>query len=602
MSKKKKSPKIVEGIEGIQISERSSFSYVKQFIPYYRPYLGYLLVDLLCALLATGVEIIFPMLVGSITDSAVISAGLVFEQTLKVGGILVVLKLVEICSRFFINKYGHIMGARIETDLRRNLFRHLQAMPHKYYDNAKVGTLMSRLTSDLFDITEFSHHCPEELFIALVKILGIFTILFLLYNPILTLVIFAMLPFMIWFSVSYNNKWDANYKAHRVQMGEINAQAEDTLSGIRVVKSFANEAVEQDKFEKGNVKFLNVKKQSYHYMGTFNAGIITMNSIMYITIIVLGGFLGISAGEFVVYLLFATSLLASVVRLADYTEQFNRGITAYARYQEVMDAPVEVEDKPNAILLEVKSGDVEFKDVTFRYNEDTVNVLKDFSLKIHKGEVIAIVGSSGAGKTTIANLIPRFYEVNSGSITIDGHDIRDVTLSSLRSNIGVVAQDVYMFYGTVADNIAYGKINASMEEIINAARLAGADEFINKLPNGYDSIVGERGVKLSGGQKQRLSIARVFLKNPPILILDEATSSLDNASEVQVQKSLDILSKGRTSIVIAHRLSTIRNATNIIVLSEEGIIESGTHRQLMELNGEYAKLYALSLARTEISE
>lgn len=585
-----------ENKEGVA-PKRKSWSYVKDFIPHYRPYIGLFVLDMLCSLLAAGIELVFPLFVEQITTEAVDTGFVVLNTVLKYAAILVAIRAVEIGCKFFVTKFGHIMGVKIESDLRRNMFAHLQKLSHSFYDNQKVGTLMSRITTDLFDITEFSHHCPETIFIASVRIIGIFTIL-AMKDWRMTVCLFALVPFMAWLTIHFNNKWDDNYQKNRGNMAEINAQVEDSLAGARVVKSFANEKVEEEKFDKGNKAFVRSKSLTYHYMGTFFAGIRAMDAIMYISILVLGAIFKISAPLFLVYLLYGGTLLNSLIYFADYSEQFQKGITAFMRYQQIMDTPIEITDKEGAQDLTEVKGNIEFRDVTFRYKNTDRDILAKLNLTINQGETVAIVGPSGGGKTTLANLIPRFYEVTDGEILIDGHNIKDVTMKSLRENIGVVQQDVYLFWGTVADNIEYGRIGALKEEILGAARLAGVDEFADTLRDGYDSFVGERGVKLSGGQKQRVSIARVFLKNPPILILDEATSALDNESEVKVQKSLDLLAKGRTSIVIAHRLSTIRNADKIIVLTDKGIVETGTHSSLIKNNGLYKKLYDLSV-RTE---
>ncbi len=585
-----------ENKEGIA-PKRKSWSYVKDFIPYYKPYGRLLFFDMFCSLLAAGVDLVFPLFVEVITDQAIDVGFLVMTTVIKYAAILLGLRVIEVFCRFFVNKYGHIMGVKIESDLRRNMFNHLQQLPHSFYDNQKVGTLMSRITTDLFDITEFSHHCPETLLIASVRIVGIFSVL-MTKNIYMTLCFFVLLPFMGFMIVRFNNKWDDNYQKNRSNMADINAQVEDSLAGVRVVKSFANEQLEEEKFEKGNKAFVKSKSQTYHYMGTFFAGIRAMDALMYITILILGAVFKISAGEFIVYLLYAGSLLNSLVAFADYSEQFQKGITAFMRYQQIMDTPVDLHDKENPVAVERLKGDIVFKEVTFSYNGSEKKVLDKLDFTVDYGQTVAIVGPSGGGKTTVSNLIPRFYDVTEGAIMIDGIDVRDMALKQLRQNIGVVQQDVYLFWGTIAENIAYGKPDATTEEIVAAAKLAGVDEFVESLPERYDSFVGERGVKLSGGQKQRVSIARVFLKNPPVLILDEATSALDNESEVKVQKSLDKLAKGRTSIIIAHRLSTIRNADKIIVLTDKGIMETGTHHELMSQNGLYKKLYDLSL-RTE---
>ncbi|MEG1923735.1 MAG: ABC transporter ATP-binding protein [Clostridia bacterium] len=576
--------------------EKTTWQSVKDFIPYYKPYKGIFLFDLFCVVLATASELVFPRMVGIITGEYLPSGN--FTPILWIGLLLIIFKLVEVLSKYFITKYGHIMGAKIERDLRSNLFRHLTTMPHRYFDNVKVGSLMSRLTTDLFDITEFSHHCPEEFFVAGLKILGSLVILLVFHTQywMLTLCLFVMLPVMMIFGVKYNVKMRTIFKQSRAQMAEINAQAEDTLGGIRVVKSFNNEYIEQRKFDKGNEKFLSIKKRNYHFMAFFQGGMRFFEALIYVTIVIFGSYLKLDASVFIEYLLYATTLITSVRMVAEYAEQFQQGITAFERYQDIIDTPPILENKPNAKELENVKGEIELNNITFKYAQDSANVLSNIKIKVHQGETVAIVGPSGSGKSTIANLIPRFYDISDGTITIDGNDIRDLTMESLRKNIGMVQQDVFMFWGTIAENIEYGKIGATFEEIKRAAVMAGANEFIEKMPNGYNSYVGERGVKLSGGQKQRISIARVFLKNPPILILDEATSSLDNESEMLVQESLDKLAHGRTAIVIAHRLSTIRNANNIIVLTENGVIESGSHAQLIEKGGLYKKLYDLSIS------
>jgi len=579
-----------------KVKDRTAVEAIKMFVPYFKPYKGMFFMDLFCVLVATCSELVFPRIVGIITEKHLPNQD--FTAILYLGIFLLVCKGIEVASRFYTTKQGHIMGAMIERDLRSRLFRHLEKMPHKYFDNVKVGTLMSRLTTDLFDITEFAHHCPEEFFVAGIKLIGSFTILLVFHIEywILTLVLFAMLPIMIVFAVKYNSKMRSVFKANRKIMGEINAQSEDTLGGIRVVKSFTNEELELKKFNKGNEDYLNIRKKNYNYMAVFSGGMKFFDAISYVTIIVVGAALKMEAPAMIEYLLYSSALMTTVRMIAEYAEQFQRGITAFERYQDIIDTPIELEDKENAEELENVQGNIELKNVFFRYSDDTDYVLDNLSLSVRKGETLAIVGPSGSGKSTIANLIPRFYEIEDGRISIDGKDIRDVTMESLRKNIGVVQQDVFLFWGTVAENIEYGRPGATMEEIVAAAKLAGAHEFIEKLPDGYNSYVGERGVKLSGGQKQRISIARVFLKNPPVLILDEATSSLDNESEKLVQESLDKLAKGRTSVIIAHRLSTIRNATKIVVLTEQGVMESGTHGELMAKDGLYKKLYELSVS------
>lgn len=549
--------------------KQNSWQYLGKFLPYYKPYLGLLIFDMLCAMIATACDLILPIYAQKITDSAIQNGHVVISVVLVFAITLFIEKIISATCKFFINKYGHIMGVKIESDLRRNMFRHLQRLPHSFFDDNKTGSLMSRITTDLFDITEFSHHCPETLLVSGVQIIGMFIILFS-RQPWMTLCIFVLIPFMAWLTIVFNNKWDENYHENRKNMSEINAQVEDTLSGIRVVKAFANEGLEEKKFEKGNKAFIKSKSKTYHYMAQFYSSLKIMDAIMYLAIVILAGVFKIEAGLFVAYMLYATSLMGILIGFADYSEQFEKGMTAFARYQQILDTPVEIEDAPDAVDIGTIKGDVVFDDVTFAYKQGNRNVLNHLNLNVNSGELVALVGPSGGGKTTIANLIPRFYDVTEGSIKVDGVDVRNIRLHSLRQNIGIVFQDVYLFWGTVAENIAYGNPDATREEIIEAAKRAGADEFINELPDGYDSYVGERGVKLSGGQKQRICIARVFLKNPPFIILDEATSNLDNESELIVQQSLDKLIEGRTAIVIAHRLSTIRNATRIVVLTETG--------------------------------
>lgn len=567
------------------------------FLPYYKPYLGMVALDLLCAALTTVCELTFPLIIKYITGTALSDASsLLMSDILRLGGVYLFLKLIDTGANYYMAYMGHTMGVMLETDMRRDLFAHLQKLSNSYFDKTKVGQLMSRLTTDLFDITEFTHHFPEELFIAIIKITGSFIILSRI-NIALTLIIFALLPMML-ISVKFFRKgMKEAFKERRRRVGELNADIEDTLLGIRVVKSFANEDIEQDKFDRANEQIYSIKKESYKYMGRFQCSTRFFDGVMYVSIIIAGSIFlingKIDSPELITFLLYIQTLLASVRTIVQFTEQFQNGITGIERFYEIMNVPVDIKDAPDAAeLIDVK-GDIRFDNVTFSYNKDDGEVLSNINLDIKHGENIAIVGPSGGGKTTLCNLIPRFYDIQSGAITIDGKNIKELTLKSLRDNIGVVQQDVYMFCGTVYDNISYGKSDATMEEIVEAAKLAGAHEFIKELPDKYDTYIGERGVRLSGGQKQRLSIARLFLKNPPILILDEATSALDNESEMVVQKSLEKLAKGRTTLTIAHRLTTIKNATRIIVLDDSGIIETGTHSELIEKGGEYAKLYGM---------
>ncbi len=575
----------------------STYKMFKSFLPYYKPYLGIVAIDLLCAALTTVCELVLPLIIKHITNTAISeTVSLLISDVLRLGGVYLFLKIIDTIANYYMAYIGHTMGVMLETDMRRDLFGHLQKLSFSYYDKAKVGTIMSRLTSDLFDITEFTHHFPEEVFIASIKITGSFIILAKINIP-LTLIIFALLPLMLVSIKFFRGGMKRTFKERRRQVGELNADIEDTLLGIRVVKSFANEELENKKFAEGNKRFFDIKKQSYKYMARFQCCTRFFDGVMYVAIIIAGSLFMINgkigATDLVTFLLYIQTLIASIRSIVQFTEQFQNGITGIERFYEIMNVPADITNLPEAKDIKDVKGNISFDNVTFAYNKEDGEVLSHINLDIECGQNIAIVGPSGGGKTTLCNLIPRFYDIQSGKITIDGTDIREITLESLRDNIGVVQQDVYMFCGSVYDNISYGKPDATMDEIIEAAKLAGAHEFISNLPDGYDTYIGERGIRLSGGQKQRLSIARLFLKNPPILILDEATSALDNESELIVQKSLEKLAKGRTTLTIAHRLTTIKNATKIIVLTEDGITEAGTHNELMEKGGEYAKLYSL---------
>jgi len=581
------------------MAKRNNTRLLRRFIPYFKKYKWILLLDLICASLTTVCELVLPLLVRFITDKATTAMHtLTVRMILSVGLFYLVLRLIDAFANYYMADVGHVMGARIETDMRRDLFTHLSCLPFSFYDEAKVGSIMSRITSDLFDVTEFAHHCPEEFFISFIKIVAAFCILGSV-NIWLTLIIFSVLPLLFVVAFFLNRKMRATFKASRVQVGELNSQVEDSLLGIRVVKSFANEPVEIDKFNRGNNKFLSIKKLSYKYMAMFQTSTRVFDGIMYITVVVSGSIFmiygHITPPDLIAYLLYVNTLLTSIRRIVEFTEQFQRGMTGIERFCEILDEPVRIEDKQNAYPLPPIQGEISFSDVTFRYSDALGDVLHKINLTVKPGESVALVGPSGGGKTTLCSLLPRFYEVTDGAVTIDGHNIQDVTLESLRSQIGVVQQDIYMFSGTVFENIEYGSPGASKEEVIEAAKKAGAHEFIIQLKDGYDTYVGERGVKLSGGQKQRIGIARVFLKNPPVLILDEATSALDNESERLVQKSLESLAKGRTTFTIAHRLSTIRNADVILVLTEDGIAEQGSHEDLMRQKGIYYNLYLLAV-------
>ena len=570
---------------------------VRRFLPYFRKYRKTMVFDLCCAALTTVCELVLPLIVRTITTRATYDvASLTVPFVLMMGGVYMLLRVIDAAANYYMQSIGHIMGSQLETDMRHDIFHHLQELSFGYYSDTKVGQIMARITSDLFEITEFAHHCPEEFLIAGVKILVSFIILCTMNIP-MTLMMFAVLPFMLYFAKRFNTKMRQIFKERNKQVGEINAQVEDSLLGIRVVKSFANEEIEEKKFADGNAKFLDLKAQSYRVMAQFGTSNRIFDGLMYIVIVV-GGALFIKAGrlsaaDFMAYLLYANVLLNSIRRIVEFTEQFQRGMTGIDRFLEIMDAPAEIVDAPDAKVLTDVKGEVAFDHVSFHYQDDDAEVIHNLNMTVRPGQSIALVGPSGAGKTTLCNLIPRFYDVTGGCIRIDGQDIRTLTQKSLREAIGMVQQEVYLFAGSVLENIAYGKPGASRAEVEEAAKLGGAHEFISALPHGYDTYVGERGVRLSGGQKQRISIARVFLKNPPILILDEATSALDNESEHIVQQSLEKLAKGRTVFTIAHRLTTIKGADCIWVLTEKGVEEQGSHAELIAKGGLYAHLFAM---------
>ena len=579
------------------IPRGKSLHAVKRLIPYYKPYVGILIFDLFCASMTTVCELTLPLLVRKITNAATSEPmTLTLQLILTIGGLYILLRCIDAAAMYYMNSRGHIMGTKMETDMRRDMFNHLQKLSFSYYNNAKVGVIMSRITHDLFDVTEFAHHCPEEFFIAFIKIIGSFVILCNINIP-LTLMIFAVFPVMVVVMYRFNRRLKNAQKESRRRIGELNATVEDSLLGIHVVKSFAGEEKEEKRFEKGNLSYFDIKARMYRLMGAFHGVSRLFDGIMYILTVIVGSVFilkeKINAADLIAYLMYVTTLFASVRSILQFAEQFYRGITGIERFIEITDTEPDIKDTPGAKELRCSGGEIDFENVTFTYGEGGRDVLSAFSLKIKKGEQLAVVGPSGAGKTTLCALIPRFYEPASGKILIDGTDIKDVTLRSLRSNIGVVEQDVYLFSGSVRENIAYGRDGATDEEIRKAASLAGALDFIEELPNGFDTYVGERGVKLSGGQKQRIAIARVFLKDPPILILDEATSALDNESERLVRDSLSRLSEGRTTVTIAHRLTTVKNCDRIIVLTENGIEEEGTHAELMNRGGIYADMYKL---------
>ena len=547
------------------------------------------------ATLSAAVALTIPLVVRYVTSTLIyLPADEIIRQITYIGIGLVVLLAIDCYSRFFIGNYGHVMGAKREYDMRAELFGHMQKLSFSFYDDAKVGQLMSRITSDLFDITELLHHGPENIILSVLKITGAFVILVSI-NGWLALAAFAVLPFMFAFALILNKKMRRAFRANRVKIADINAQIEDNLSGIRVVKSFANEDIENEKFRVGNDGFLAAKKNSYHYMGSFQAGVGVFTTMIQVSVILVGTVLiahgRVDMTDLVTFLLYIGVFTDPIRTLVDFTEQFQNGYTGFERFQEIMNIRPDIEDAPDATPIGMVKGEIEFDNVSFQYKDNQENVLNHINLKVPAGAYMALVGSSGAGKTTLCSLIPRFYDVTGGRIMIDGKDIRSVTLKSLRDQIGMVQQDVYLFAGTIFENIQYGKPGATREEVIEAAKNANAHEFIMAFPDGYDTDIGQRGIKLSGGQKQRLSIARVFLKNPPILIFDEATSALDNESEKVVQDSLEKLAKNRTTFVIAHRLTTIQNAEKILVLTEDGIAESATHEELLAQGGLYEKLY-----------
>ena len=573
---------------------KRNLNLIKRVMPYFKKYKFILMFDLFCAALTTLTDMVLPMILRRLTNAGLGTYSLTREMIYRMAALLLVIKIIDLLAGFYMTKTGHIMGAKIETDMRYDVFQHLQKLSDSYFNETKVGQIMARITSDLFDITEFSHHCPEEYFIGFIKIIVSFVILVRL-NALLTVILFLSIPLMIVFASKYNRRMRKGFKEQKHHIGVLNADIEDSLLGVKVVKSFANEDVEIEKFQKGNKKFLDIKSETYASMAGFNTITKAFDGIMYIIVVLFGGLFLVegkmSSGDIVAFILYVQTLLTTVRRIVEFTEQFQRGMTGIERFTEIMDQDIEIFDDEDAVDLEDVKGKIEIKDVSFKYNNNSENVLNNISFTINPGQKVALVGPSGGGKTTLCNLIPRFYDVEDGEILVEGIDVRKIKLQSLRSNIGMVQQDVYLFSGTVRENILYGKPDATEQEVIDAAKAAGAYDFIMNLENGFDTYVGERGVMLSGGQKQRISIARVFLKNPPILILDEATSALDNKSEFIVQESLENLAKGRSSLTIAHRLTTVQNADLILVLTEEGIIERGTHQQLMEQKGYYYNLY-----------
>ena len=578
---------------------------LKRFVPYYKKYWSTMVFDLYCASLTTICELVLPLMLRYITNQGMKDlASISVETIVHIGLLYLGLRVIDALAAFYMAYTGHVMGTKIETDMRQDAFEHLQKLSDSYFNNTKVGQIMSRITSDLFDVTEFAHHCPEEFFIAALKACISFGILSGI-NLGLTVIIFVFIPVMVISCTYFNMRVKQAFKRQRNQIGELNARIEDNLLGNRVVRAFANQNIEIEKFRQDNQAFYQIKKETYLYMAAFQDTIRMFDGLMYLVVIMAGGIFMVKGliepGDLVAYTLYVTTLLATIRRIIEFAEQFQRGMTGIERFVEIMDSKVDILDEPGARDLDQVKGAISFEHVSFEYPDDHNAVLEDINLEIQPGEKIALVGPSGGGKTTLCNLIPRFYDATRGDIRIDGRELKGITLQSLRSNIGIVQQDVYLFSGTVYDNIAYGRPGAAREEVMEAARMAGAHEFISELKDGYDTYVGERGVKLSGGQKQRISIARVFLKNPAILILDEATSALDNESEIVVSRSLERLAVGRTTVTIAHRLTTIRNADRILVLSGGKIAESGSHRELLEKKGIYYQLYT-SVQNTDLQE
>ena len=585
------------GEEFMDSVKNSKAGVLRRLAAYYKPYQRVFWTDMFFAFVSAAAALVIPLVVRYVTSAiTVMEVTEAQSMILKLGILMLILVFVQWYSNYYISYYGHVMGAKIEYDMRAEIFDHYQKMSFSFYDEQKVGQLMSRVTSDLFDITELLHHGPENIPISFIKIIGAFLILMSI-NRYLVIAAFALIPFMLIFAYVYNKKMKRAYRKNREKIAEINSQIEDNLSGIRVVKSFANEELENEKFKSGNDGFLAAKKNSYHYMGHYHSGLTAFTTLIHVMVIFFGGFMVtrgiVNVTDMVTFLLYINVFTDPVRTLIDFTEQFQNGYSGYERFIQMLDIMPDIQDAEDAQKLEQVKGNICFEDVCFRYSKENDAVLQRINLNVPAGEYVALVGPSGIGKSTLCSLIPRFYEVTGGRITIDRKDIRKLQLKSLRDNIGMVQQDVYLFAGSVYDNIAYGKPGASREEVIEAAQNANAHAFIMELPQGYDTDIGQRGIKLSGGQKQRLSIARVFLKNPPILIFDEATSALDNESEKVVQESLEKLAANRTTFVIAHRLTTIRNAEQILVLTEQGIEEQGTHDELMAKKGIYAGLYQM---------
>lgn len=571
---------------------------LKKFIQYYAPYKKVFFLDLICAAVISLVDLAFPQILRTLTKTLFTeSSDVILWALLPITLVLLIMYIIQTGCKYYVSYQGHMMGAYMERDMRQQLFDHYERLSFSYYDQNNSGQMMSKLVSDLFDISEFAHHGPENLFISLIKIIGSFVFLFLI-NWKLAIPLLAIVAIMLLFSYGQNKKMQATFMDNRRKIGNLNSSLQDTLAGIRVVQSFANEDIEREKFKKSNQGFLSSKNANYRCMGSFTGGNLFFQGMMYLMTLVFGGWLiahgQMESADLAMYALYIGIFISPIQILVELTEMMQKGLSGFRRFLDVVETEPEIVDAEDAEPLENIKGHVRYEHVSFHYNDDDSLVLDDVSFDIQAGKSIALVGASGSGKTTICSLLPRFYDVSEGRITIDGKDVRKLTLQSLREQIGLVQQDVYLFCGSIRENIAYGRPDASMEEIIEAAKKANIHEFIMELPDGYETFVGERGTRLSGGQKQRISIARVFLKNPPILILDEATSALDNESERFIQQSLEELAKDRTTITIAHRLSTIRNADEILVVAENGIVECGTHDELLEKGGIYAHYYEMS--------
>ena len=570
---------------------------LKKFIKYYGPYKTVFFLDLICATVISAVDLAFPQILRTLTRTLFTrDTATIVNALIPIALALLTMYIIQSLCKYYVSYHGHMMGANMERDMRQQLFDHYEKLSFSYYDQNNSGQMMSKLVSDLFDIAEFAHHGPENLFISLIKIVGSFTFLFIInWKLAIPMVVLVFLMFL--FSMSQNKRMQATFMENRRKIGDVNASLQDTLSGIRVVQAFANEEVERNKFQKSNHAFLISKRNNYSCMGNFMGWNLFFQGMMYLVTLVFGGYIiahgQMQAGDLAMYALYIGIFISPIQILVELTEMIQKGLSGFRRFLSVVETEPDIKDSPGAKVLENVNGDVSFENVSFHYSDDDALVLSNLSFKIPAGRSIALVGPSGSGKTTICSLLPRFYDVTDGRITIDGHDVRGLTLKSLRSQIGIVQQDVYLFCGTIRENISYGKPDATADEIIEAAKKANIHDFIEELPDGYDTFIGERGTRLSGGQKQRISIARVFLKNPPILILDEATSALDNESERYIQESLEELAKDRTTITIAHRLSTIRNADEIYVIAENRIAERGTFKELMDQNGIYAHYYEM---------